>query len=161
MNITKFCSIAVIFATVSFSGALAQEAVTASGGVASGDEGTVSYSVGQVASISASGATGSVSQGVQQPYEIFIQTGISALDINPEVLVYPNPATDLLYLEMKNYKAGKNSWKLFDNQGKLLKNKKISSNSTSIDLSGLKPGVYILNISGNREVVISYKIIKN
>ncbi len=55
-----------------FIGLHAQESTTASGGEASGDGGTVSYSVGQVVYGTHSGTTGSVSEGIQQAYEISV-----------------------------------------------------------------------------------------
>ena len=48
------------------------------------------------------GTNGSVIEGVQQPYEISIVTGIQqARDITLFCTVYPNPATDLLTLEVE------------------------------------------------------------
>ena len=48
----------------------AQEAVATAGGDASGTNGNVSYTVGQVVYTTNTGTTGSVAQGVQQPFEI-------------------------------------------------------------------------------------------
>ena len=48
----------------------AQEAVSAAGGNASGSGGTASYTIGQVAYTTNSSASGTITQGVQQPYEI-------------------------------------------------------------------------------------------
>ena len=68
----------------------AQQAVVASGGTATGS-GTVSYSIGQVVYTTNSNS-GSVAQGVQQPYEISVLTGVKdAKDITLEFVVYPNP----------------------------------------------------------------------
>ena len=50
----------------------AQQATTATGGDASGSGGTIAYSVGQEDYIGSSGATGSVSQGIEQAFEIFL-----------------------------------------------------------------------------------------
>lgn len=75
----------------------AQEYNPASGGNASGGGGSVSYTVGQVAYNSNTGVTGSVSQGIQQPYEILVVTGIEdAPGITLQYSVYPNPAKDIL-----------------------------------------------------------------
>lgn len=50
----------------------AQQTVPATGGVATGSGGTVSYTVGQVADTTQTGSGGTVTQGVQQPFEIWI-----------------------------------------------------------------------------------------
>jgi hypothetical protein len=49
---------------------------------------------------------------------------------------------------------------LYDNNSKLLDNRKITGNETMIDMSQNAPSVYFLKItSGNREIK-SFKIIK-
>ena len=80
----------------------AQKAIPASGGNATGTNGSVSYTVGQVLYTTNIGTNGSVAEGVQQPYEISVVVGIEqAKDINLICTVYPNPATDLLTLEVE------------------------------------------------------------
>jgi len=59
----------------------AQESVNASGGNAIGNGGTVAYSVGQVVYTTDTDASGTVSQGVQQAYEIFT-VGIKVTELN-------------------------------------------------------------------------------
>ena len=59
----------------------AQKNTVASGSVAIGAGGTVSYSIGQTDFIAATGGGGRITQGVQQPYEIFVVTGIEKKDI--------------------------------------------------------------------------------
>ena len=54
----------------------AQEAIPATGGNASGSEGTVSWSSGQAIYATKAGTNGSMAEGVQQPYEISILVGI-------------------------------------------------------------------------------------
>ncbi len=74
-----------------------QQAVSASGGSASGSNGSVSYSVGQVVYSNQSGSNGSSLQGVQQPYEISVETSIEeARNISLEFIVFPNPCSDYI-----------------------------------------------------------------
>ncbi|NJK86375.1 MAG: T9SS C-terminal target domain-containing protein, partial [Bacteroidales bacterium] len=61
-----------------FTGIQAQESINAAGGNASGAGGSVSWSSGQVTYQTNSGTTGSIAEGVQQPYEISV---VTALDI--------------------------------------------------------------------------------
>jgi hypothetical protein len=82
----------------------AQETVPVSGGNATGTGGTASYTVGQIVNITNIGTTGSSVQGVQQPYEISVVTGIDdALGISIEMVVYPNPSTDFLKLKVGDF----------------------------------------------------------
>ena len=146
----------------SLTGLQAQEAVSATGGDASGSGGSVSYSVGQIVYTTNTGTTGSAAQGVQQPYEISVVTGLEeAKGINLILSAYPNPTTDFLTLKVANYDKENLLYQLFDLNGKLLENKKIESNETSIIMSNLVPATYLLKvIQSNKEVKI-FKIIKN
>ena len=89
---------------LSLSTAMAQESINATGGNASGSGGSASYSVGQIVYTTTTGTSGSVAAGVQQPFEISTVTGIEeANGINLTVTAYPNPTTDFLTLEIKDF----------------------------------------------------------
>ena len=140
----------------------AQEAIPATGGNASGSGGSVSYSVGQVVYTTNTGTNGSVAQGVQQPFEISVVTGLEeAKGINLVVSAYPNPTTDFLTLSVGNFEVSNLSYQLYDMQGKLLENKKLEGNKTSIVMSNLVPAIYFLKIIQNNKEIKSFKIIKN
>jgi hypothetical protein len=148
--------------TFSLSTVSAQESINATGGNASGSGGSASYSVGQVVYATNTGANGSVAQGVQQPYEISVVTGLEeAKGINLSVSAYPNPTTDYLTLEVKDVELLNLHFQLYDMNGKLLQNEKITGNQTSIVMSNLLPATYFVKvIQGNKEVK-TFKIIKN
>ena len=68
-----------------------QTTATTSGGEASGSGGTATYTVGQVVYHTHSGTNGSVAEGVQQPYEISVVTGIEETAISLiNISAYPN-----------------------------------------------------------------------
>ena len=78
--------------------------VNAAGGNASGTGGSVSYSVGQLFFTTAFGTYGSVSEGVQQPFEISVLSGVEDITgIDLYYSVYPNPTIGKLTLNLKNY----------------------------------------------------------
>jgi hypothetical protein len=54
----------------------AQNNTVSAGGDAEGSNGSISFTVGQVVYTSAEGSNGSINQGVQQPYDLEIITGI-------------------------------------------------------------------------------------
>jgi len=146
-------------------GLQAQETIPASGGNATGSGGSVSYSVGQVFYTTNIGASGSVAQGVQQPFEISVVTAIEeAKGINLNVSAYPNPANDYLQLKIDastTLSFQSMTYQLYDIQGKLLIHKKVEDNNTSIPLNGFAPGTYFLKITNNNKEVKTFKIIKN
>jgi len=153
---------AVLLLGLGLTGLQAQTSVNATGSNASGSGGSASYSVGQVVYTTNTGTNGSVSEGVQQPFEISVVTGLEeAKGINLSVTAYPNPTTDYLTLSIADFDASKLSYQLYDMNGKLLQNEKITGNQTSIVMSNLVPATYFVKvIQGNKEVK-TFKIIKN
>ncbi len=154
--------VAILTLCIGFTGLHAQETNPAAGGNASGGGGSASYSVGQVVYITNTGTTGSISQGVQQPYEISVVTGIDdARDINLMISVYPNPTTDFLILKTDSFTDGSLSYQLSDINSKLLDAQKITGTETSIVMSNLVPSTYFLKITRNSKPMRTFKIIKN
>ena len=94
----------------------AQEASVASGGDASSNDGTVSYSIGQVVYTTHDGVNGTISQGVQQAYEIY-SVGINAMPENMAMSVFPNPTTDNLTLQVDRPDDQEMYYQLIDMQG--------------------------------------------
>lgn len=140
----------------------AQQVGTASGGNASGSGGTVSYSVGQTVYFTYTGTDGSTAQGVQQPYEISVVTGMEeTLGISLEIMVYPNPATEFITLKIENYEIRNLNYQLYDMNARLLYDHKIVSNETSIVMQNLKPSIYLLKVTDRNKVIKTFKIIKN
>jgi len=140
----------------------AQEAISASGGNSSGSSGSVSYTVGQVAYDTYSGSTGTVSQGVQQPFEILIVSGLEeAIGVDLEIETYPNPSSGIINLKVNNYKLTDLSYKLYDLNGDLIQFGKIINKETAITLEKLPSAIYYLRIIDNQKELKSFKIIKN
>jgi hypothetical protein len=140
----------------------AQEAISVSGGNFAGSSGSVSYTVGQVANVTNSGSTGTVSQGVQQPFEIFIVSGLEeAVGVDLEIETYPNPSSGIINLKVNNYKLTDLSYKLYNLNGDLIQHGKILNKETAITLEKLPPAIYYLRIIDNQKELKSFKIIKN
>lgn len=139
----------------------AQESVNATGGDATGSGGTAAYSVGQVVYTTNIDASGTVSQGVQQAYEIFT-VGIKETQLNISLLVFPNPTADNLTLQISDYNNEKLSYHLFDMQGKLLNNGQVTAQQTQINTASLPPATYFIHVVNQQnKKVQSFKIIKN
>lgn len=141
--------------------AQAQQASTATGGNASGSGGTVAYSVGQIVYTTSTGISGSVAQGVQQAYEISTTLGIDNHSINLELTAYPNPTTNFLTLYIVNNELSTLSFQLLDLTGKLIENRKITSNSETIAMENLPTAIYFLKVVNNNKELKTFKIIKN
>jgi hypothetical protein len=75
--------------------------------------------------------------------------------ISEEVILYPNPATEKLYINNSNY--ANSTILIFDIQGNLILSKQMDSNP--IDISGLEKGIYVVKLVGSENVLIT-KFIK-
>lgn len=140
----------------------AQETVGASGSDITGSGGTVSFTVGQVAYSSNSGTSGTITQGVQQPYEIFVVVSNEEnKGIGLEMIIYPNPASVFLKLKIGDYKIENLTYYLFDINGRIFQNGKIISNETIIQTGDLAPAEYYLKVNDSHNEVKTFKIIKN
>lgn len=153
--------------TIMVCGVKAQDAVPASGGNSTGAGGTVSYSIGQIVYTTDTGTNGSVTKGVQQPYEISVITGVAThLKLNLSCKVYPNPASSILTLEVENLDKENLSCQLYDIKGKLLEIKSVEGRETNILLDNLPAATYLLNVvqinhSSQPIEIKSFKIIKH
>ena len=139
----------------------AQNVIPGTGGNATGTGGTLSYTIGQIAYSVNTGTNGSVAQGVQQPFEISVITGIEeAEDITLEFSVYPNPANSFVILKIENYEVENLRFQLYDISGKLLQNKKIVDKETIISLETHLPATYFLKVTDKNKELKVFKIIK-
>ena len=139
----------------------AQQATTASGGDASGSGGTAAFSVGQVVYTANTNASGTVSQGVQQAFEIFTLS-IKETELNISLKAFPNPTLDNLTLQISDYKNEKLSYQLYDIQGRLLNNGQIVAQQTNIEMTSLPTAIYFINVvNQENQKVQSFKIVKN
>ena len=139
----------------------AQESTNAAGGDATGSGGTVAYSVGQVVYTTNTDASGTLSQGVQQAYEIFT-VGIKKPELNIALSVFPNPTFNNLTLQISDYNNEKLSYQLFDMQGKLLSNGQVAAEQTQINTKSLPSATYFIHVvNRDKEKVKTFKIIKN
>ena len=139
----------------------AQNAIPAAGGVCSASGGSVSFTAGQVFYTVLTGPNGSVSQGVQQPYEISVITGIEE---NPGIILtvsaFPNPVTESLTLSVEREGFENLGFKLLDISGKLIESREITADKTQINMGKLVGATYLLQVTSEDSVIKTFKIIK-
>lgn len=142
-------------------GLQAQEVLITKGGNIFGNGGSVSFSIGQVIYTTNTGTNYYVAQGIQQPFDIIIISGLEKTEgITLLCTAYPNPTTDLVKLNVENYKTENLIYQLFDNYGNLLEIKKYEGNEAIILMRNLVPAIYFLKvIEGNKEIK-TFKIVK-
>ena len=147
---------------ISINDSLAQQIVLTAGGEGTGSGGTVSNSIGQVVYTLQNDQSFTITQGVQQPYEISVTTGIEdAKNINLSAHIYPNPTHDYLTLSIEDIVHPDISFYLYDNQGSLIQHEKITANHTNIVVRNLVVATYFLTVVHNDKELRTFKIIKN
>ena len=138
----------------------AQDSMNASGGSCSANDGSISYSVSQAFYMQKEGFTGSVTEGVQQAYEV-ISLGEDDFNIiDLKIGVYPNPTISKITLEIKNENLEDISYQLFTITGKLIIQNKIIKEHSEIQMENLATSVYLLKIIKNNKSIKTFKIIK-
>jgi hypothetical protein len=139
----------------------AQQSVNSSGNMILENEGSVSYSVGQIVYMTLKNDAGCILQGVQQPYEIITNETIE-IDSNFSIQLFPNPTADRLIIDIEEFNNEKIYCLLNDFSGKILFKKLVFENQTQVEMGQLPTGIYFLNIMNDKNKIIqSFKIIKN
>ena len=139
--------------------ALAQSDIVPMGGTATGDGGTVTFTIGQIAMQSYGEGGTTISEGVQQPYEIQIIGIDNYPSITLNAMVYPNPTLGNVQLTMNNVQL-EGEVKVFDINGKYLFSKKIEGETTMIPMAALATGTYFVNVLDGTQVLKSFKVVK-
>ncbi len=121
-------------------GLQAQTAVTAAEGNTPGGGGTFSYTVGHIFYTTISSVNHSFAQGVQQPYEISVLTGTEkAGDISLNIILYLNPASDIICLKTGDYETNRLRYRLYGINGRLLLTRKVDDDEIPIAIGHPNP----------------------
>lgn len=140
--------------------ALGQNSVNAVGGDIYNNTGSVSFSIGQVAIENTLNTIGSISQGVQQAFEI-TTLNLKENKLNLSLSAYPNPAQTQLILHIGNYNQEKLQYNIVSSEGKLLSQGNIQTIETIIDLQYLPKAMYFIEVQDQSTKIQTFSIIKN
>ncbi len=143
-------------------GLQAQGSVNTTGGNASGNGGSISYSIGQLAIKTHTGTNGSIAEGLQQPYQISVVKAIEeSQEIKLSVMAYPNPTSNYLTLTINESDLSNLLYQLYDINGNLLQSQRITKTNNCILMDKLAPASYFVKIIQKNKEVKTFKIIKN
>jgi hypothetical protein len=138
----------------------AQYNFTSGFGELKGPGGYASQSVGQIAYTTISSESGTVKQGVIQPYQISVVSGVELEEIQLSFNVFPNPVQAELTLQIENLQSESLQYRLFDLNGRLLQNSIIREASSVISTSDLVPATYFLQVVDQDKLLKVFKVIK-
>lgn len=140
----------------------AQEAFVVSGGTAITNEGSVSYSVGQAFTQTASSESGNLTAGVQQAFEIEVVSAVKdAESIALSCKAYPNPTIDYLQLDIEGTDFESLSYQMFNSKGQLIADQTVMDQVTTINMQEHLPAIYILRVMSKSIEVKTFRIVKN
>ena len=142
----------------------AQYAIVPIGGDSQSNNGSVNYTVGQIAVRTSTNSNGgvTVAEGVQQPYEI-MTVGI---DEYPQIVlkaeVYPNPTDNLVQLHINGFETQTKGLcaKLYNENGKVLQTLTVTNVLTTFQIGHYATGIYFLEVSDGKRVLKTFKVVR-
>jgi hypothetical protein len=140
--------------------AQSQEAIPVSASAAVGSGGSANYTVGQVFYTTHTTTAGSVSQGVQHPFELQTLSNPALTTVNLTAVTYPNPTKDFIVLKITDRALNNLRYTLFDVNGKAIVSSSITESSTQVQMKYLAIGAYILKVSKENKSLKTFKILK-
>jgi len=139
----------------------AQEATLTAGGDVTGADGSVSWSVGQIDYINVQGGDGAVTQGVQQPFELFPLSVEGDITKPMAVVIFPNPTSSNAVIRFKEAPPEGCEFVLRDMRGALIQNGKIFGQEVELNVRELPAAVYKLQIIGTAGAIQTFKLVKH
>lgn len=154
----------LIFILLGVTAAFAQSAIVPVGGDARNNNGSVSYTVGQIAVQYSANNDGSITalEGVQQPYEIMTVGVDEYPQIVLNAVVYPNPTQNLAQLKLNGYEIPTGGLRaiLYDGNGKQLQHIIITEDITPFQIGQYATGTYYLELRDSQRVLKTFKVIR-
>ena len=141
----------------------AQSAIVPVGGDAQSNNGSVSYTVGQIAVQTANNSSSiSVAEGVQQPYEILTVGVDDYPQITLNAVVYPNPTENLAQLQLNGFDIPTDVLRaiLYDGNGKMLQTLPVTEDLTSFRIGQYATGTYYLELRDGKRVLKTFKVVR-
>ena len=134
----------------------AQEVVSTQGDSYSNASGSIDFTIGEVVINTGTDGTNDLTQGFHQTNWNFL--GVEDNAPNYEAIIYPNPTEDALNIRTSAFENV--TYTLYDAQGKLVMQDKLSAEQTPIQVSQLAPGSYSITLNNETQILKTFKLIK-
>lgn len=142
-----------LFATITVS---AQEVVSTQGNSYSNASGSIDFTIGEVVINTVTDGTNDLTQGFHQTNWNFL--GVEDHSPSYEATIFPNPTSDVLNIRTSTFENV--TYTLYDAQGKLVLQDKLSAEQTPIRVSHLAPGSYSLTLNNETQNLKTFKLVK-
>jgi len=142
-----------LFATISVS---AQEVVATQGDSYSNASGNIDFTIGEVIINTGTYGNNDLTQGFHQTNWNFL--GVEDFVPSYEATIFPNPTSEVLNIRISTFENV--TYTLYDAQGKLVMQDKLSAEQTAIPVSQLAAGSYSLTLNNRTQNLKTFKLIK-
>ena len=134
----------------------AQEVVATQGDSYTKSSGSIDFTIGEVVINTGTDGSNDLTQGFHQTNWNFV----SIEDHVPsyEAIIFPNPTSEILTIRTSTFENV--TYALYDAQGKLVIQDKLSSVQTPIQVSQLAPGAYSLILNNDAQNLKTFQLIK-
>ena len=146
----------VLFSILATLSVTAQEIVATQGDSYTNSSGSIDFTIGEVIINTGTDGTNDLTQGFHQTNWNFV----SIEDHVPsyEAIIFPNPTSAILNIRTSSFENV--TYTLYDVQGKLVLQDKLSSVQTPIQVSQLTPGSYSLTLNNDTQNLKTFQLIK-
>jgi hypothetical protein len=137
----------------------AQEVIATAGSTLSNSNGSISYTIGEGVANTLTNGELTLTQGFQQA-NITVSMISELKDLDFSITAFPNPTADVLTLKLTKDDVTELKYLLFDVNGKLIIQKYLVINETTILVGHLAKGFYLLKVQDGLRELKTFKIIK-
>ena len=134
----------------------AQEVIATQGDSYSNTSGSIDFTVGEVVINTGTDGSNSITQGFHQSNWKFV--GVEDHTPNYEVSIFPNPTEEVLNIKTSKFENVK--YTMYDTQGKLVLQGKLSAEQTTIQVTRIAAGSYSLVLNTGKQILKTYRLIK-
>ena len=134
----------------------AQEVIATQGDSYSNTSGSIDFTVGEVVINTGTDGSNSITQGFHQSNWKFV--GVEDHAPNYEVSIFPNPTEEVLNIKTSKFENVK--YTMYDTQGKLVLQGKLSAEQTTIQVRKIAAGSYSLVLNTGKQILKTYRLIK-
>ena len=135
----------------------AQEVISTQGDSYSNAIGNIDFTIGEVIINTGTNGTIDITQGFHQTNWNFL--GVEDFATNYEAIIFPNPTEDVLNIKTSSFENV--TYTLYDAQGKLVMQDKLSAEQTPIQVTQLAPGSYSLTLNNAIQNLKTFKLVKS
>ena len=135
----------------------AQEVISTQGDSYSNAIGNIDFTIGEVIINTGTNGTIDITQGFHQTNWNFL--GVEDFAPNYEAIIFPNPTEDVLNIKTSSFENV--TYTLYDAQGKLVMQDKLSAEQTPIQVTQLAPGSYSLTLNNAIQNLKTFKLVKS